>query len=44
MVQPKRLDLRPLTPFLKPKPQPVLDDPAQQVTTHDMLCTQFYHK
>ncbi|KAL0048243.1 hypothetical protein WJX82_010954 [Trebouxia sp. C0006] len=30
MVQPKRLDLRPLTPFLKPKPQPKLDDPAQQ--------------
>ncbi|KAL0030112.1 hypothetical protein WJX79_008475 [Trebouxia sp. C0005] len=27
-VQPKRLDLRPLTPFLKPRPQ--LDDLAQQ--------------
>ncbi|KAL0027195.1 hypothetical protein WJX77_002236 [Trebouxia sp. C0004] len=28
LVQPKRLDLRPLTPFLRPKPQ--LDDLAQQ--------------
>jgi len=36
MVQPKRLDLRPLTPFLKPKPQ--LDDLAQQVTTHSTPC------
>ncbi len=38
MVQPKRLDLRPLTPFLKPKPQPKLDDLAQQVTPHSTLC------
>ena len=42
MIQPKRLDLRPLTPFVKPKPQ--LDDLAQQVTSHDTLCIHLQDK